>query len=74
MRAAPRRPDPLPATADDAAAKAKLAADFRAHAAKVAAIAEAAKGSGDADREARAAAEVAASRQVGEALKARGIL
>ena len=67
-------PTPSPPPADDAAAKAKLAADFRAHAAKVAAIAEAAKGSGDADREARAAAEVAASRQVGEALKARGIL
>lgn len=58
----------------DAAAKAKLAADFRAHAKKVAAIAESAKGSGDADREARAAAEVAASREVGEALKARGVL
>lgn len=57
----------------DAAARA-LAADFRAHAAKVAAIAESAKESGDAAREAKAAAEVAATRQVGEALKARGIL
>lgn len=59
---------------DDAAAKAKLAADFRAHAKKVAALAESAKQSGDAEREAKAAAEVAASRQVGEALRARGIL
>lgn len=58
----------------DAAAKAKLAADFRAHAKRVAQIAESAKASGDADREARAAAEVAASREVGEALKAKGVL
>lgn len=53
---------------------AKLAADFRGHAAKVAAIAESAKGSGDTEREARAAAEVAASREVGERLKSAGIL
>jgi hypothetical protein len=60
--------------ADDAVARAKLASDFRAHAKKVAALAESAKQSGDAAREAKAAAEVAASRQVGEALRARGIL
>lgn len=67
-------PSPPPPSPDDAAAKAALAADFRAHAAKVADMAERAKQSGDADREAKAAAEVAASRQVGEQLKARGIL
>lgn len=69
----PLAPSPPPA-APDAATKAKLAADFRAHAGRVAEIAESAKASGDATREARAAQEVAASRQVGEALKARGIL
>lgn len=67
-------PPPPSQSQDDAAAKARLAADFRAHAAKVAEMAESAKASGDADREAKAAAEVAASRQVGEQLKARGIL
>lgn len=65
---------PEPSPADVVAARAKLAATFREHAKKVAAIAESAKGSGDADREARAAAEVAASRQVGERLKSQGIL
>lgn len=76
-RAPDDAPAPTPAPpspADDAAAKAKLAADFRAHAKKVAEIAERAKASGDPDREAKAAAEVAASRQVGEALKAKGVL
>lgn len=65
---------PPPSSQGDAAARAQLAADFRAHAAKVSEMAEAAKASGDATREAKAAAEVAASRQVGEQLKARGIL
>lgn len=74
-----RRPDdvsstPPPPSATDASAKAKLAADFRAHAAKVAELAESAKQSGDAAREAKAAAEVRASTEVGEALKARGVL
>jgi hypothetical protein len=58
----------------DPAVKAQLAADFRAHAAKVAELAESAKASGDPAREAKAAAQVAASRQVGEALKLRGVL
>jgi hypothetical protein len=66
LQAAPSPPDPQ--------AKAKLAADFRAHAKKIAEIAESAKGSGDPDREAKAAAEVAASRQLGEQLRARGVL
>jgi hypothetical protein len=58
----------------DASAKAELAADFRAHAAKVAEVAASAKQSGDAAREAKAAAAVRASAEVGEALKARGVL
>jgi uncharacterized protein (DUF4415 family) len=58
----------------DASTKAELAADFRAHAAKVAEVAASAKQSGDAAREAKAAAAVRASAEVGEALKARGVL
>ncbi len=64
------KPAPAPSESD----KAELAAYFRAHAAKVAEVAASAKQSGDPAREAKAAASVAASREVGEALKARGIL
>lgn len=62
----------LNAPATPTAEAAEIAAQYHAHAAKIAAMAEDARG--DAAREAKAAAEVRASAQLGEALKARGIL
>lgn len=56
----------------------ELAAELRAHytalAAKVRGIAKTAKESGDAAREARAAAQVRATAELGEALKRKGVL
>lgn len=63
-------PPPPPAPLDASAAD-ELRTAYRAHAAKVTAIAEAAKQSGDPAREARAAEEVRASAALGERLKAK---
>lgn len=72
-RPEPKRATSPPAAGDDVT-RAQLAIDFRAHAKKVAEVAASAKASGDAAREARAAAGVRASAEIGEALKAKGIL
>lgn len=64
----PEAPSPSPGDA------AELAREFRVHAKRVSELAESAKASGDPAREARAAEEVAASREVGERLKEAGVL
>lgn len=72
----PREADeaPRPPREVDAATAAELRADYQAHAAKIREIAARAKASGDPVREANAAEEVRRSAEVGEALKARGVL
>jgi hypothetical protein len=70
--AAPERPFTRTSRDAPTGEAAELAAQYHAHAAKIQKMAEEARG--DAAKEARVAAEVRASAEVGERLKARGIL
>ena len=68
-RAHEAAPPPDPAAVNAAADE--LRAQYRAHVRRVTAMAATAKASGDAEREARAAAEVRATAELGERLKAK---